>query len=113
MEAAVKLRKDGYSVIIVSSGAVGVGLRRMDVNTRPTYLPRMQVSLHAARIANDFSLTYQALAAVGQCRLMNIWDDLFAHLRQPVAQVLLTRNDIADVSSHCVYEFGRLDLCAG
>lgn len=38
----------------------------------------------------------QALAAVGQCRLMSLWDSLFAHLRQPVAQILLTRNDIAD-----------------
>lgn len=40
----------------------------------------------------------QALAAIGQCRLMSIWDDLFSHLKQPVAQILLTRNDIADVS---------------
>ncbi|KAL9067620.1 MAG: hypothetical protein Q9157_006750, partial [Trypethelium eluteriae] len=38
----------------------------------------------------------QALAAIGQCRLMTLWDNLFAHLRQPVAQILLTRNDIAD-----------------
>lgn len=37
------------------------------------------------------------MAAVGQCRLMSLWDGLFEHLRQPVAQVLLTRNDIADV----------------
>ncbi|WEW57932.1 Glutamate 5-kinase [Emydomyces testavorans] len=37
-----------------------------------------------------------ALAAVGQCQLMSLWDSLFAHLRQPIAQILLTRNDIAD-----------------
>ena len=42
----------------------------------------------------------QALAAVGQCRLMSLWDGLFAHLRLPVAQILLTRNDIADVGCH-------------
>lgn len=41
--------------------------------------------------------TLQALAAVGQCRLMSLWDNLFSHLRVPVAQILLTRNDIADV----------------
>ena len=41
---------------------------------------------------------WQALAAVGQCKLINLWDDLFSQLRQPVAQILLTRNDIADVS---------------
>lgn len=38
----------------------------------------------------------QALAAIGQCRLIAIWDQLFAHYNQPVAQILITRNDIAD-----------------
>ncbi|SLM39409.1 glutamate 5-kinase [Lasallia pustulata] len=79
VETAVKLRKDGHRVVIVSSGAIGVGLRRMDIERRPKHLPRVQ-----------------ALAAVGQCRLMSLWDSLFGHLRQPVAQILLTRNDIAD-----------------
>ncbi|EEH40140.2 glutamate 5-kinase [Paracoccidioides lutzii Pb01] len=83
VETATKLRKDGHRVILVSSGAVGVGLRRMDVDTRPAHLPRIQ-----------------ALAAVGQCRLMSLWDSLFAHLRQPVAQVLLTRSDIADTNQY-------------
>ena len=35
VETAVKLRKDGHRVIIVSSGAIGVGLRRMDVDKPP------------------------------------------------------------------------------
>ena len=35
---------------------------------------------------------------MGQCRLIALWDELFKQLRQPVAQILLTRNDIADVS---------------
>ena len=51
----------------------------MDVDKRPKHLPRIQ-----------------ALAAIGQCRLMSLWDSLFGHLRQPIAQILLTRNDIAD-----------------
>lgn len=51
----------------------------MDLERRPKHLPKVQ-----------------ALAAIGQCRLMSLWDQLFAHLRQPVAQILLTRNDIAD-----------------
>lgn len=38
----------------------------------------------------------QALAAIGQCRLISLWDQLFGNLSQPIAQVLLTRNDIAD-----------------
>lgn len=43
IETAVKLRQDGHRVIIVSSGAIGVGLRRLDVEIRPKHLPRIQV----------------------------------------------------------------------
>ena len=41
---------------------------------------------------------------------MGLWESLFAHLRQPVAQILLTRNDIADVrqSREIDYMFSRL-----
>jgi len=46
VETAVKLHKDGHKVIIVSSGAIGVGLRRMDLEKRPKHLPRIQVFLH-------------------------------------------------------------------
>lgn len=81
VETAHKLRTDGHRVVIVSSGAIGVGMRRMEREKRPKHVAQLQ-----------------ALAAIGQCRLMSIWDDLFSHLKQPVAQILLTRNDIADVS---------------
>src|ERR1700753_1797221 len=50
----------------------------MDMEKRPKHLPQVQ-----------------ALAAIGQCRLMSLWDQLFSHYRQPVAQILLTTNDIA------------------
>lgn len=43
VETAAKLRRDGHRVVLVSSGAVGVGLRRMDVDERPKYIPRIQV----------------------------------------------------------------------
>ncbi|KAK6079934.1 glutamate 5-kinase [Seiridium cupressi] len=76
---AVKLRKDGHRVVIVSSGAIGVGLQRMNVEKRPKHLAQLQ-----------------ALAAIGQCRLISLWDQLFGYYNQPVAQILLTRNDIAD-----------------
>ncbi|KAG5918737.1 hypothetical protein E4U61_001476 [Claviceps capensis] len=79
VDTAFKLRKNGHRVVIVSSGAIGVGLRRMEVDKRPKHLAQLQ-----------------ALAAIGQCRLMSLWDSLFAHLSQPIAQILLTRNDIAD-----------------
>src|SRR4051812_47994669 len=42
VETAVKLHKDGHKVIIVSSGAIGVGLRRMDYDKRPKHLPTIQ-----------------------------------------------------------------------
>jgi glutamate 5-kinase len=66
-------------VVIVSSGAIGMALRQMNLDKRPKHLPEVQ-----------------ALAAIGQCRLIALWDDLFDRLRQSVAQVLLTRNDVAD-----------------
>ena len=43
VETAVKLRKDGHRVVIVSSGAIGVALRMMNLEKRPKHLPRVQV----------------------------------------------------------------------
>lgn len=43
VETAVKLRQDGYKVIIVSSGAIGVGLQRMEVEKKPKHLSKLQV----------------------------------------------------------------------
>ena len=56
-----------------------MALRQMNMDRRPKHLPQVQ-----------------ALAAIGQCKLMSMWDQLFMHMRQPVAQILLGRNDIAD-----------------
>lgn len=56
-----------------------MALRQMNMSRRPKHLPQVQ-----------------ALAAIGQCKLMSMWDQLFMHMRQPVAQILLGRNDIAD-----------------
>ena len=97
VETAVKLHDDGHRVVIVSSGAIAVGLRRMDIEKKPKLLPRVQVRCMVIRPKIGSKLHFQALAAVGQCRLISLWDSLFNHLRQPVAQILLTRNDIADV----------------
>ena len=101
METAVKLQNEGYRVVLVSSGAIGVGVQRMNIKERPQEL--------ASR---------QALAAIGQCRLMSLWDQLFQHFRQPVAQVLLTRNDIADRTQYInaqrtfskLFEFGVIPI---
>lgn len=43
VETAAKLHRDGHNVVLVSSGAVGVGLQRMDIEERPKNLPRVQV----------------------------------------------------------------------
>lgn len=55
VETAVKLRNEGHKVIIVSSGAIGVGLRRMEVEKRPKHLPRVQVGY----IFKIFSFSFQ------------------------------------------------------
>ncbi|KAI0345038.1 glutamate 5-kinase [Trametopsis cervina] len=79
VETVVHLRTLGHKVVLVSSGAIGVGLKRMDMATRPKSLSGKQ-----------------ALAAIGQGRLIALWDNLFGQLGQPIAQVLLTRGDISD-----------------
>lgn len=43
VETVAKLHRDGHNVVLVSSGAVGVGLQRMDIEERPNSLPRIQV----------------------------------------------------------------------
>lgn len=80
VETVVKLRKLGHNVVLVSSGGIAMGLRRLDLPKRPSKLSAVQ-----------------AIAAVGQGRLISLWDTLFTQLRQPIAQVLITRNDIAEV----------------
>ncbi|WVQ77298.1 glutamate 5-kinase [Cryptococcus sp. DSM 104548] len=79
VETVVKLRAQGHRVVLVSSGAIGVGLRRMDLKERGKELHKKQ-----------------ALAAIGQGRLIALWDNLFSQLDQPIAQILLTRMDISD-----------------
>ncbi|KAJ2590664.1 Glutamate 5-kinase [Coemansia sp. RSA 1722] len=78
VETIVKLKELGHRVVLVSSGAVGIGLRRLHLPVKPKELA-----------------VIQAIAAVGQGRLMALYDDLFGQLGQPVAQVLLTRNDLS------------------
>jgi glutamate 5-kinase len=43
VETAIKLRRDGHRVVIVSSGAIGVGLQRMKMSRRPKHLAQVQV----------------------------------------------------------------------
>ncbi len=79
VEVICQLRQQGHQVVLVSSGAVGVGCTRLRLEERPR-----TVALK------------QAIAAVGQGRLMRIYDDFFSSLQQPIAQVLLTRGGLSD-----------------
>ncbi|KAI7894657.1 glutamate 5-kinase [Mucor mucedo] len=83
VESVLHLRSLGHRVVLVTSAAVGTGLRRLNMAEKPSKL--------AAR---------QAVAAVGQGRLMALYDDLFGQFGQPVAQLLLTKNDLADRSQY-------------
>ena len=83
VETLSQLRGKGYQVILVSSGAVGVGCARLGLTDRPQSIAMKQ-----------------AVAAVGQGRLMRVYDDLFSTLQQPIAQVLLTRSDLERRSSY-------------
>lgn len=78
-EQIATLRGRGVDVIIVSSGAVGMGRR----------------TTFGAKIEPKQTSTKQALAALGQVELMNMWRGLFEMLGLGVAQVLLTRQELS------------------
>lgn len=83
IETLCGLRRQGHQVVLVSSGAVGVGCARLGLTERPR-----EIALK------------QAVAAVGQGRLIRVYDDLFTSLQQPIAQVLLTRGDLVQRNSY-------------
>ncbi len=76
-------QKAGQEVVLVSSGAVGAGMGALGFERRPTDLAELQ-----------------ACAAVGQSRLMGAYDALFSRFGLPVAQVLLTHDDLAHHERH-------------
>ncbi|GAB1545452.1 glutamate 5-kinase [Scytonema sp. NUACC21] len=82
-ETLSHLRRQKHRVVLVSSGAVGVGCARLGLTERPKAIALKQ-----------------AVAAVGQGRLMRVYDDLFTTLQQPIAQVLLTRSDLVQRSRY-------------
>lgn len=78
-----ELRRLGYEVLIVSSGAIAVGRTVLDFPDLPKDIPAKQM-----------------LAAVGQPRLMDIWGQLFSIYEIKVAQVLLARGDLSSRSHY-------------
>jgi len=72
------LKRSGYEIVLVSSGAIAAGMEKLGYKTRPQAITQKQ-----------------ATAAVGQTRLMKIYEDYFSRYQQMVAQVLLTHDDLS------------------
>lgn len=70
------IRNAGHEVILVSSGAIGMGVSKLGLKARPDDIP-----------------TKQAAAAVGQCELMYVYDKLFGEYHHTVSQLLITGDD--------------------
>lgn len=73
------LRNQGKDVVLVSSGAIGVGSAALGMQGKPEELEKKQ-----------------ACAAVGQARLMMIYQKLFSEYNQTAAQILMTKNTMVD-----------------
>ena len=71
------LKNAGHELVLVSSGAIGMGVGKLSLRERPSDIP-----------------TKQAAAAVGQCELMYTYDKLFSEYHHVVAQILVTAGDI-------------------
>lgn len=87
VEALCKVMSDmknsGHEVILVSSGAIGMGVGKLMLKGRPDDIP-----------------TKQAAAAVGQCELMYTYDELFSKHNHTVGQILLTASDVDHEDRH-------------
>ena len=83
----------GHEIILVTSGAIAVGTEKLGLAERPREL-RMK----------------QAAAAVGQCRMMHIYDKFFSEYNRSMAQILLTGDDVAepDRATHLSNTFSAL-----
>ena len=73
------LKNAGHEIVLVSSGAIGMGVGKLGLRERPKDMP-----------------SKQAAAAVGQCELMYVYDKLFSEYHHTVAQILLTGSDVHD-----------------
>ena len=77
------IKNAGHEVILVSSGAIGMGVGKLGLRQRPKDIP-----------------TKQAAAAVGQCELMYTYDKLFSEYHHTVAQLLITGADTQNQQRH-------------
>ena len=72
------LKNAGNEILLVSSGAIGMGVGKLGLKEKPADIP-----------------TKQAAAAVGQCELMYVYDKLFSEYNHTVAQILMTGDDFS------------------
>ncbi len=77
------IKNAGHQIIMVSSGAIGMGVGKLGLSERPKDIP-----------------TKQAAAAVGQCELMYVYDKLFSEYNHTVAQLLITGDDVENDVRH-------------
>ncbi|MGN0977625.1 MAG: glutamate 5-kinase [Faecousia sp.] len=77
------IKNAGHELILVSSGAIGMGVGKLGLREKPEDMP-----------------SKQAAAAVGQCELMYIYDKLFSEYHHTVAQLLITGDDTANEQRH-------------
>lgn len=95
------LKNAGHEIVLVSSGAIGMGLGKLGLKEKPADIP-----------------TKQAAAAIGQCELMYTYDKLFSEYNHTVAQILLTGSDFTSEERHLNFnntmerltEFGVLPI---
>ncbi len=87
VKAISDIKNAGHEVILVSSGAIAMGVGKLNLRERP------------ADIAGK-----QAAAAVGQCELMYTYDRLFLQYHHTVAQILLTADDLKSEERHAKFE---------
>ena len=81
------LKNAGHEIILVSSGAIGMGVGKLGLSARPRDVAGKQ-----------------AAAAVGQCELMYTYDKLFSEYNHTVAQILLTADDLRQADRHQNFE---------
>ncbi len=81
------LKNAGHEIILVSSGAIAMGVGKLNLAERPTDIP-----------------TKQAMAAIGQCELMYVYDKLFSEYNHTVAQILITTDDIKNDRRHLNFQ---------
>lgn len=77
------LKNAGHEIILVSSGAIGMGVGKLNLSEKPTDI-----------------VVKQAAAATGQCELMFVYDNEFSKYNHLIAQILITSSDIENEKNH-------------